>query len=144
MIGGFTILLLFQLAGEFVATCFDLPIPGPVIGMGLLFVALLVRTGIARTPHPRPLSRRERGGDQPQIPLGLERAAQALLNYLSLLFVPAGCGIISYYALIRREWLPITVSLIGSTLIAIAVTALTMQALLTHRGRRQRIGRDAG
>ncbi len=135
MIGGLTILLLFQLAGEFIATCFALPIPGPVIGMGLLFAALLLRGRLTRPPD-------EASGDHP--PSSLEQAAQALLDHLSLLFVPAGCGVVSYYALIRQEWLPITVSLIGSTVIAIAVTALTMQALVRRRPAEQEVGRDGG
>jgi holin-like protein len=132
MVGGLTILLLFQLAGELITTGFDLPIPGPVIGMGLLFVALLVR------------GRESDAGNQPGLPAGLERAAQGLLDHLSLLFVPAGCGVITYSALIRQEWLPITVSLIGSTLLTIAVTALTMQALLGLRSARKAALRDSG
>ncbi len=133
MIGGLTILLLFQLAGEFIATCFALPIPGPVIGMGLLFAALLVRGKLTRPPDEASVNR---------APSDLERAAQALLDHLSLLFVPAGCGIVSYYALIQQEWLPITVSLIGSTVIAIAVTALVMQVLLRRRSTRREVTSD--
>jgi holin-like protein len=139
MVGGLTILLLFQLAGELIATGFDLPIPGPVIGMGLLFVALLVRGSAARSARSRPLSQGARGLGE-----GLERAAQGLLNQLSLLFIPAGCGIITHLALIRDEWLPITVSLVGSTLIAIAVTALTMQALLRLQRARQEARQGGG
>jgi holin-like protein len=115
MIGGLALLLLFQLAGELIATATGLPIPGPVIGMLLLFVALLVRG---------------------KVPQGLERASQGLIGVLSLLFVPAGSGIVAYFALIQQEWVPITVALIGSTVLTIAVTALTMQALITWRAHR--------
>ena len=41
LLAGFTWLLLFQCAGEALAYLFDLPIPGPVLGMALLFATLL-------------------------------------------------------------------------------------------------------
>ncbi len=116
MIAGLTILLLFQLAGEILVTAMGLPIPGPVIGMLLLFMALMVRR---------------------RVPQGLDRAADALVRMLSLLFVPAGTGIVAYLTLIRREWLPITVALVGSTVLTIAATAVTMRAFVAwreHRG----------
>ncbi|MGC9523606.1 MAG: CidA/LrgA family protein [Anaerolineae bacterium] len=108
MIGGLVALLLFQLAGEIVAAALELPVPGPVIGMVLLFVVLLVR------------------GETPE---SWEKAAQGLLKHLSLMFVPAGSGIVTYLALLRQELLPITAALVGSTLITIIVTALTMRFL---------------
>ena len=40
-LAGFTWLLLFQCAGEALVRLADLPIPGPVLGMALLLVALL-------------------------------------------------------------------------------------------------------
>jgi holin-like protein len=109
MIRGLLILLGFQLAGELLAEFIGWPIPGPVIGMILLFAALLARGGV---------------------PEGLKRTSQGLLAHLSLLFIPAGSGIIAYVTLIRREWLPLSVSLVGSTILAMAVTALTMQRLV--------------
>ncbi|MGC9349193.1 MAG: CidA/LrgA family protein [Anaerolineae bacterium] len=114
MIGGLALLLLFQLAGEILVRLLELPVPGPVAGMILLFLALMA------------------WGKAPD---GLEAAAGGLLEHLALMFVPAGSGIVAYIALIRREWLPITVALIASTLIAIAVTALTMQYLVKRTSR---------
>ncbi len=111
MIGGLAALLLFQVAGEIVTAVFQLPIPGPVVGMVMLFVVLLVR------------------GETPE---SWETAAQGLLKHLSLMFVPAGSGVVVYLALIRQEWMPITVALVGSTLITIIITALTMR-VLSHR-----------
>ena len=113
MIGGLALLLLFQLAGEVAVHILGLPVPGPVAGMILLFLALLVR------------------GETPD---GLAAAAGGLLKHLALMFVPAGSGIVVYVALIRREWLPITGALIAGTLVAIAVTALTMRYLVKGRG----------
>lgn len=120
MIGGFALLLMAQLAGEIIASLFDLPVPGPVIGMVLLFLTLIVSN--------------RKGTDACTICSELETASQSLLRHLSLLFVPAGTGVIAYITLIQREWLPITVALLGSTVIAIAATALTMQALARRWG----------
>jgi holin-like protein len=113
MIAGLLILLGFQLTGELLAELTGWPIPGPVLGMILLFITLLIR------------------GEAPE---GLQRTARALLRHLSLFFVPAGSGIIAYLALIRREWLPLSAALVGSTVLAMAVTAMTMQALIRDGG----------
>ena len=71
MLGALTVLLVFQLVGDAVAHGLDLPIPGPVIGFALLFLALLARSGV---------------------PDDLRDTATGLLRHLSLLFVPAGVG----------------------------------------------------
>jgi holin-like protein len=110
MLKALTLILLFQLAGEALALMLGLPIPGPVIGMALLFAALLWRG-------------RNRGG----IPHSLRQTAQQLLQHLSLLFVPAGVGVMLHIERIANEWLPITLALIGSTIAALVVTAWVLQ-----------------
>jgi len=112
MIGGLATLLLFQLLGEVIVITLRLPVPGPVVGMLLLFLALVWRG---------------------RVPQDLESTAQGLLNNLALMFVPAGTGIVAYLTLLLQEWLPITVALIGSTVLTIAVTALTLQTVIRWR-----------
>ncbi|MBN1247305.1 MAG: CidA/LrgA family protein [Anaerolineae bacterium] len=134
MIGGLAVLLVCQLIGELLAALLQLPIPGPVIGMILLFCGLLARDWSLRSGGSRRENRRHRDTDgnlrgPMPVPQGLESAAQGLLRYLALLFVPAGTGIIAYLALIREEWLAITIALIGSTILTLAVTGGLMQAL---------------
>ncbi len=85
MIAALTLLLVFQLMGEVIARALALPIPGPVIGMALLFLALMLRGGP--------------GED-------LRQTSGQLLQHLSLLFVPAGTGIVLYGDRIAAEWLP--------------------------------------
>jgi holin-like protein len=109
MLGALTILLVFQLVGEAVAHGLDLPVPGPVIGFALLFLTLLVRHGV---------------------PEDLRTTANGLLQHLSLLFVPAGVGVMVHLARLRDEWLPISVALVVSTVLTIACTALMMRWLL--------------
>ncbi len=119
MLNALTVLLLFQLVGEALSQLFRLPIPGPVLGMGLLFLALF---------FPR------------WLPQELRQTAQAILQHLSLLFVPAGVGILQHLHRVEREWLPITVSLVVSAVLTVAVTALTIRALarLTRAGDEER------
>jgi len=106
MIASLALILLCQLAGEVLARLTHLPVPGPVIGMGLLFAGLVWQGG-------------------PSEPL--ERTAGGLLSHLSLLFVPAGAGIMLHLDLILSQWMPILVSLLASTALTIGVTGFVMQ-----------------
>jgi holin-like protein len=108
LLAGFTWLLLFQCAGEALVRFAGWPVPGPVAGMALLFAALLVRRSA---------------------PDSLSVAADGLARHLSLLFVPAGVGVLLHVARVADEWLPIVVALTVSTVLAIAATALTFQWL---------------
>ena len=112
MLEALTLLLACQLAGEVLVRLIELPVPGPVLGMGLLFAGLAWR------------------GDVPE---PLERTCQGLLEHLSLLFVPAGVGIMVHFARISGEWLPILAAVLVSTALAIAVSALVMRALMRGR-----------
>ncbi|MGD8709651.1 MAG: CidA/LrgA family protein [Ectothiorhodospiraceae bacterium] len=111
MVGSIAVLLLFQLAGEVISRVLSLPLPGPVLGMLLLLAALMLR-GTA--------------------PLPLRDTCRGLLSHLSLLFVPAGVGIIAHLHRIAEQWLALGVTLILSTAITVAATAGTM-AVLTRR-----------
>ena len=106
MISALSILLVFQLLGEVIARGLALPVPGPVIGMLLLFVFLVVRRGP--------------GED-------LRNTSQSLLQHLSLLFVPAGTGIMLHLHRVGDEWLALLLSLFLSTLLTLAITALAMR-----------------
>lgn len=108
MLAAFAILLIYQCVGEGIAFLSGWPIPGPVIGMLLLFASLLV---------------------WPRLHELLEQTATELLKHLSLLFVPAGVGIIVAAASGSGQWLAIGVALVCSTLLTLGVTALVMQAL---------------
>ena len=114
MLGAITLLLVYQLIGEVIALVFKLPVPGPVIGMLLLFLSLLARRGVSE---------------------GLRTTANNLLSHLSLLFVPAGTGVMVHLSRVADEWVAIVAALIGSTVLTIAVTALVMRALKARRER---------
>jgi putative effector of murein hydrolase LrgA (UPF0299 family) len=115
LINGITLLLIYQLAGEVSVRLLGLPVPGPVMGMVMLFITLMIRGRMAKAVEP---------------------ASTALLGHLSLLFVPAGVGLIVHFNRLGNEWLPISVTLLLSTIITMAVTALVMQWVtrLTAKG----------
>ena len=120
MLAALTWLLLYQLTGEVLVHVLDIPVPGPVIGMALLFVTLVIR-----------------GHSERPIPRALQQTANTLLQHLSLLFVPAGTGVMLYLQLIMDEWLPISVALIISTIGGMTVTALILRALTRQKSEAQ-------
>ncbi|MDT8451280.1 MAG: CidA/LrgA family protein [Gammaproteobacteria bacterium] len=114
-LNGITLLLIYQLAGEISVLLLRIPVPGPVLGMIMLFITLVWR-GRSST--------------------SLDSASTALLSHLSLLFVPAGVGMMVHFDRIINEWLPISIALILSTVITMAATAAIMLAsrrLLTKK-----------
>jgi len=111
MLNYLTLILGCQLAGELATKALQISVPGPVIGMVLLFCFLLARGSI---------------------PANLARTADGLLGHLSLLFVPAGVGVMLHFRLLGDDWVPIGVALVVSTVLTIAVTGLMM----TWLGRR--------
>ena len=110
MIGALAALLVCQLAGEVAARALGLPVPGPVIGMVLLFAALMLR-----------------GREAPE---DLTRTADGLLGNLGLLFVPAGVGVVIHLPVLARDWAPISLAVLAGTLAAIAATGRLAQWLL--------------
>lgn len=103
-----TLILVCQLIGETITVATGLPVPGPVIGMALLFAGLLIKKGL---------------------PSGLEEAAGGLLRHMALLFVPAGVGVMLHVPRLADEWWPVLLAILPGTLIAIAVTGLLVQWL---------------
>ena len=106
MLSALTQLLAFQLLGEVLARSLALPVPGPVLGMVMLFAFLLWRGGPGEA---------------------LQDTGQTLLQNLSLLFIPAGTGIMVHLHRVYAEWLPLLLSLLASTFITLAVTAGVMR-----------------
>lgn len=114
MVTGLLWVLGCQVTGEVVVRVLGLPIPGPVVGMVLLFVVLSVR-------RPAPES-------------GTLRAADGLLRHLQLFFVPAAVGIMVHAGTVRTEWLPVTGALVISWAAGL-VTVAGLAALLVRRQR---------
>jgi holin-like protein len=108
LIPAFSLFVLCQLIGEIVSRLIHLPVPGPVIGLVLLLCYLAVRGSVSES---------------------VQNTSQGLLTHLSLLFVPAGTGVILHIHTLRSEWLPIVIgtvlTLLVSVWVFVAVSRLT-------------------
>ncbi len=105
---GLAIVLLCQSAGEAVVRLAHLSLPGPVLGMLILLAAL----------------------NLPAVRAPVQAVADVLLTHLSLLFVPAGVGVMTHLALVSQYGLRMLLVIALSTLVGMAVTALVFRALL--------------
>lgn len=115
MLHAFALLLLCQLAGEAFVRALALTIPGPVVGM-----LLLATLTLARAPLPPAL------GD----------TADTLLKHLSLLFVPAGVGVVQHFDLLRGEGVRLLAVVVLSTAITLVVTAVVFAGVARLMNRR--------
>jgi holin-like protein len=114
MLYAITTLFLCQLAGELLVQWLSLPIPGPLIGMLLLFIALLVRGGV---------------------PEALSETSSHLLRNLMLLFIPAVTGVMLHFERVGREWLPFLAAGIVGAAFTMTVTALTLRWMIRITGK---------
>ncbi|QTF91203.1 CidA/LrgA family protein [Halomonas sp. BM-2019] len=114
LIMGMSVLLICQFLGELLARGLMLPVPGPVFGMVILLVGLMVRG---------------------KVPKSLRMTGEGLLRYLTLLFVPAGVGLMVHFRQIGQDLWPILVTLLVSTAVTLGVTAWILDRL-NRRGRR--------
>jgi holin-like protein len=110
---GLVMLLALTFVGGDARNFFHLPLPGPVIGLALLAgIVLLVERFHAWTSR--------------HLALHLVPVSRLLVSHMGLLFVPAGVGIITEGAALRREWLPIVAAVLGSTWIGLMATGWLM------------------
>jgi holin-like protein len=113
MIASLSLILLCQLAGEVIVRSTALPMPGPVVGLVLLLGLLLTRdrfSVLARGPLQRD---------------GVESAARGLLAHLSLLFVPAGVGVVQKLDLIAEHGVAVAAILALSVIVTLLMTVAT-------------------
>jgi holin-like protein len=108
MLRGAFVLLLFLLGGEALSQLFHLPIPGSVLGM--VAIALALNRGWVREAT-------------------IDGPARLLVRGMGLLFVPAGVGIVAQGELLRTQWLPIVGACLISTVLVMATVALLQQRL---------------
>ncbi len=106
MLSSLVALLAFQILGEVVVRSLGLVVPGPVLGMFLLFVALLLRPGL----HPR-----------------VQQTSHILLRNLSLFFVPAGVGVMTLLPELRRQAVVLAAVIVVSTWVTALVSALVFE-----------------
>jgi putative effector of murein hydrolase LrgA (UPF0299 family) len=113
MIASLSLILLCQLAGEVIVRGLGLPMPGPVLGLLFLLLLLLGRDRFAV------LARGPLQGD------GVEGASRGLLAHLSLLFIPAGVGVVQKLDLLAEHGIAIVLILAVSVVVTLLVTVAT-------------------
>jgi len=113
MIFHITVLLVFQLVGGVISRLVLPALPGPVLGMVLLLAAMIAVPKLADTIRP---------------------TANGILSHLSLLFVPAGVGVVGHLDLIAQHGLALVTALVLSTVLAIAVGALVFSGVARLMG----------
>lgn len=116
LLRGLTWLVLFQLLGTALNHLFLSVLPGPIIGLVLLLLYLMVRGQVSE-------------------PLSL--AANSLLRYLPLLLVPPAVGVMVYAAEIAKDFWAIVGSLVVSVLVSQVLVGWLMQRLVTRQRRRE-------
>ena len=113
MIASLSLILLCQLAGEVIVRGLGLPMPGPVLGLLFLLLLLLGRDRFSL------LARGPLQGD------GVEGASRGLLAHLSLLFIPAGVGVVQKLDLLAEHGIAIVLILAVSVVVTLLVTVAT-------------------
>ena len=106
MIDGLVQILIWQGMGELVSKFFIPDIPGPVIGLLLLLSFLVIKGEVNQ-------------------PLGM--VADTFRQHLGLLFVPASVGVVLFLPDLKTHGLAVTLALLVSVVLTIAVTALVLK-----------------
>lgn len=112
MLWSFCILLTCQVVGEATHYATALPVPGTILGIGLLATVLACR-----------------GPERAQAVLP---ATDALLPYLSLMFVPPGVVAVLRMRAMSETWLPIATAIVVSSALALVLAGRLAQALLSQ------------
>jgi holin-like protein len=114
MVKGLALIFLFQLTGETIVALTGIPLPGNVIGMILLFCALLLRIVSLDS---------------------VEKPADVLIGSLGLFFIPPGVGLIEQLPLLRRFWPAFAVAATAGTVLTALAAGIIFRSVSRKRGR---------
>lgn len=108
LINGLLILLLFQCAGEALKAWLQLSLPGPVLGMFLLFCALCLYRGV---------------------PKAVALCSQTLIPMLALMFLPAAAGLLFLGSQFDDQWPAILGAVVIGSILSLLFNGLVMKWL---------------
>ena len=122
MIQSLCVILVCQLVGEVFVRALVLPVPGPVAGMILLFLLLFLRDRW-----------------RPELPQGLtldevETTGKGLLSHLSLMFIPAGVGVVRSLDMLAAHGVALLSALVVSTVLTLLVAVGTFRLVARLMG----------
>ncbi|HIH74990.1 MAG TPA: CidA/LrgA family protein [Methanosarcina sp.] len=106
MLKQFSIILSIYFLGELLQKAFELPVPGNILGMLILFISLY--TGIIKLEM-------------------IDRMSNFLLDNLAFFFLPAGVSLITCFTVLEGKLTEVLWVSILSTIIILGVTGLTVE-----------------
>ena len=116
MLKSIFIIFLFQLIGESAQKYFELTVPGPVIGLILLLMSFI-------------LLKNNKNLFVNKVKNEISSTAIHISNYLSLLFVPIGVGVVMHLSYLEKNYIEVLGVIFFSTILTISFTALVMEAI---------------
>jgi len=116
IIAQIALLYVFSFVGDWLHNLLHLPIPGSIIGLFLLFIALILKIC--------PLT-------------WIETGAEFLLAYLPLVFIPATVGVMNYPHLFTGSGVMLLFIVMVSTLIVMIAAGCTSQWLANRAQQRK-------
>ena len=111
------VILFYQLIGEFTQKFFEFSIPGPVIGLLLLLFTLLLLKKVEFKVNI--------------LTKDLFTSAETLLDYLPLLFIPVGVGVVMHLSFLEDNLVSVLLVIILGTLLTLGITGFIMEKILT-------------
>ena len=105
------IILMISLVGEGISSVFHLPVPGSIIGLVLLFLALQFK--LLRLRH-------------------ISMVGNFLLANMTILFLPPAVGIMDKFQVIAPYLLPIILIVLGAIVLNVCVIAVVVQLIKTR------------
>ena len=116
MLKSIFIIFLFQLIGESAQKYFELAVPGPVIGLILLLISFI-------------LLKNNKNLFVNKVKNEISSTAIHISNYLSLLFVPIGVGVVMHLSYLEKNYIEVLGVIFFSTILTIGFTALVMESI---------------
>lgn len=105
------IISMISLVGEGISSVFHLPVPGSIIGLVLLFLALQFK--LLRLRH-------------------ISMVGNFLLANMTILFLPPAVGIMDKFQVIAPYLLPIILIVLGAIVLNVCVIAVVVQLIKTR------------
>jgi holin-like protein len=116
MLRAIFVIFFFQLLGEALKKFFDMRIPGPVLGLILLLVVLI-------------FLKRFKTAAITNLKEDVINTSNYILNYLSLLFVPIGVGVVMHLSYLENNLFKVLIIVFISTILTIGLTAFLMEKI---------------
>ena len=116
MLRAIFVIFFFQLLGEAIKKFFEMRIPGPVLGLILLLVVLI-------------FLKRFKTAAITNLKEDVINTSNYILNYLSLLFVPIGVGVVMHLSYLENNLFKVLIIVFISTILTISLTAFLMEKI---------------